>query len=173
MLENGARSCFNKFDCRLFISKFSQFTFCLSISLSVISKRLTQLFCKCCIHSVSVVLNVRFVTNGMYVKNNTHRYVSQTSRNRMSMTWDLYCCLLPQCEALHTCPLGFPITTKWCCDQDVKWCHVQLSQKNVRQMRSTAKRNERCCNLSADVALKMQFTTNAVCAKSNAQIYVT
>jgi len=56
----------------------------------------------------------------MYVKNNTHIYVSQTSRNWMSTTWDLFCCLLPQCEALHTCRLGFPITTKWCFDQDVK-----------------------------------------------------
>jgi len=35
-------------------------------------------------------------------------------------THDLYCCLLPPCEALHTCHSGFPITSKWCCDQDVK-----------------------------------------------------
>jgi len=91
----------------------------LSLSLSVISKSLAQLCCKCCNHSVSVVLNVRFVTNGMYVKNNTHIYESQTSRNRMSTAWDLYCCLLPQCEALHACRLGFPITAKWCLDQDV------------------------------------------------------
>ena len=38
----------------------------------------------------------------------------------MSTTWDLYCCFLPQCEALRTCRLVFPITTKWCFDQDVK-----------------------------------------------------
>ena len=82
-LENGVQCCFNKFDCRLFMSKFSQFAFYLSFSLSVISKNLAQLCCKCCNHSVSVVLNVRFATNGMYVKNNTHIYVSQTSRNRM------------------------------------------------------------------------------------------
>ena len=31
-----------------------------------------------------------------------------------------YCCLLPQCEALRICRSGFPIATKWCCDQDVK-----------------------------------------------------
>ena len=37
-IENGAQSCFNKFDCTLFISKFSQFAFYLSLSLSVISK---------------------------------------------------------------------------------------------------------------------------------------
>ena len=33
---------------------------------------------------------------------------------------DPYCCLLPQCEALRTCRLGFPIATQWCCDQDVE-----------------------------------------------------
>ena len=26
---------------------------------------------------------------------------------------DLYCCLLPQCEASHTCRSGFPIATIW------------------------------------------------------------
>ena len=30
---------------------------------------------------------------------------------------ELYCCLMPQCEALRICRL---ITTKRCCDQDVK-----------------------------------------------------
>jgi len=33
---------------------------------------------------------------------------------------DLCCCLLPQCEALRTCRSGFPIATKWYCDQDVE-----------------------------------------------------
>jgi len=88
-LETGSQCCFNKFDSRLFISRLSQFAFCLSLSLSVISKSLAQFCWKCCNHSVSVVLNVRFATNGMYVKNNTHIYVSQTSRIRMSTTWDL------------------------------------------------------------------------------------
>ena len=119
-LETGAQCCFKKFDCSFFISKFSQFAFYLSLSLSFISKSLAQLCCKCCNHSVSVVLNVWFATNGMYVTNNTHICVPQTSRNRMRTTWDLYCCLLPQCEALHTCRLGFLITTKWFFDQDVK-----------------------------------------------------
>ena len=80
-LETGAQCCLNMFDCRIFISAFSQFGFYLSFSLSVISKSLAQLCCKCCNHSVSVVLNVRFATNGMYVKNNTHICVLQTSRN--------------------------------------------------------------------------------------------
>jgi len=55
-LENGAQCCCNKFDCRLFISKFSQFAFYLSHSLSVILKSLAQPCFKCCKLSVSVVL---------------------------------------------------------------------------------------------------------------------
>jgi len=43
-LETGAQCCFKKFDCRLFISKFSLFAFYLSLSLSVISKSLAQGF---------------------------------------------------------------------------------------------------------------------------------
>jgi len=38
----------------------------------------------------------------------------------MSTTWDLYFCVLPQRKALHTCRLGFPITTKWFFNQDMK-----------------------------------------------------
>ena len=48
-----------------------------------------------------------------------HIYVARTSNNRMIAAHDLYCYLLPQCEALRTCHLGFPIATKWCYDQDV------------------------------------------------------
>jgi len=39
-------------------------------------------------------------------------YVAQTSNNRVSMACELYCCLLPQCEALRTCRSGFPIATQ-------------------------------------------------------------
>jgi len=35
-------------------------------------------------------------------------------------THDLYCCLLLRRESLRTCRSGFPIATKWCCDQDVE-----------------------------------------------------
>jgi len=86
-LENVAQCCFNKFDCRLFKSKFSQFLFHFCLSLSVISESLVQPCCKCCSLSFSIVVNVRFTTKGMCVKNNTH--VSRTSRNKMSTTWDL------------------------------------------------------------------------------------
>ena len=40
-----------------------------------------------------------------------HRYVARTSNNKVIMACDLYCCLLPQCEALRTCRSGFPIAT--------------------------------------------------------------
>jgi len=46
--------------------------------------------------------------------------VARTSYNRVIAVCDLYCCLLPQCEALRTCRVGFLIATKWCCDQDVE-----------------------------------------------------
>ena len=36
----------------------------------------------------------------------------QTSNNRVISSGDLYCCLLPQCEALRTCRSSFPITTQ-------------------------------------------------------------
>jgi len=47
-------------------------------------------------------------------------YLARTSNNRVIMACELYCCLLPQCEALRICRSRFPIATKWCCDQDVK-----------------------------------------------------
>jgi len=34
-------------------------------------------------------------------------YVARTSNNRVIMVCELYCCLLPQCEALRTCRSGF------------------------------------------------------------------
>ena len=63
---------------------------------------------------------MQFTTNGMCAKNNTHIYAARTNSNRVISSGILYCCLLPQCEALRTCRSGFPITTKRCCDQDVK-----------------------------------------------------
>jgi len=38
-----------------------------------------------------------------------HTYVARTSNNRVISSGDLYCCLLPQCEALRTCRSNFPI----------------------------------------------------------------
>ena len=43
-----------------------------------------------------------------------HRiYVARTSNNRVISSGDLYCCLLPQFEALRTCRSAFPIATPW------------------------------------------------------------
>ena len=45
-------------------------------------------------------------------------YVAQTSNNRVIMACELYCCLLPQCEALRICHSGFSDrnTTVHICD---------------------------------------------------------
>jgi len=48
--------------------------------------------------------------NGMYTKN-IYINVARTSNNRVILSGDLYCCLLPQCEALRICRSGFPIAT--------------------------------------------------------------
>jgi len=40
-----------------------------------------------------------------------HTYVAQTSNNRVIMACELYCCLLPQCEALRICRSRFSIAT--------------------------------------------------------------
>jgi len=34
-------------------------------------------------------------------------YVARTSNNRVIAAHELYCCLLPQCEALRSCRSGF------------------------------------------------------------------
>ena len=74
----------------------------------------------CCNLSGGVALIVWFTTNGMCGKNNTIVCVARASNRKRDCEHDLYCCLLPRCEAMHTCRSGFPIATKWCCDQDVK-----------------------------------------------------
>ena len=61
--------------------------------------------------------------------------VVRTSNNRVISSGDLYCCLLPRCEALRTCRSGFPIATKWCCHQDVEVVLISaFPQKNVRSV---------------------------------------
>jgi len=86
----------------------------------------------CCNLSGGVALIVCFTTNGMCAKNNnTYMWCEQaiiecvealpiltcerlnitTSIRREIATHDLYCCLLPWCEALRTCRSGFPIAT--------------------------------------------------------------
>jgi len=63
----------------------------------------------CCNLSGGVALIVWFTTNGMCVKNNTIIYGARASNSKRDCEHDLYCCLLPRCEALRTCRSGFPI----------------------------------------------------------------
>jgi len=48
-------------------------------------------------------------------------HVARTDNNRVIAVCDLYCCLLPQCEALRTCLSGFPIATVF-----LKTCATRL-----------------------------------------------
>jgi len=65
----------------------------------------------CCNLSGGVALIVWFTTNGMCVKNNCIIYVARARNSKRDCEHDLYCCLLPRCEALCTCRSGFPIAT--------------------------------------------------------------
>jgi len=64
-----------------------------------------------CNLSGGVALIVWFTTNGMCAKNKNMYAWSKQGIIREIATHDLYCCLLPRCEALPTCRSGFPITT--------------------------------------------------------------
>jgi len=130
----------------------------------------------CCNLSIGIVLNVWFTMNGMCAKNNTHIYVARTrSSNRVILSGDLYCCFLPQCEALRTCHSGFLIATKWCCHL---WqgcegrAKCSLHKKNVQSVRLVVKRRGCCCNLSVSIVLNVWFTTNGMCTKNNTHIYM-
>jgi len=62
---------------------------------------------------VGTSLHVYYTKNEMCAKNNIYLYVVQTSNNRVSMACDFYCCLLPQCGALHSWHLGLQFATQW------------------------------------------------------------
>jgi len=117
-LENAATCCFSKIDYRLFMS-FFQFALNLCRTLSVIATSLTQPCCKCCTLSLSVVLKVWFTINEMWMKNNT--YCMYIWHKRAEREW-ARCLSSVACfhSALRTCRSNFPVTTKWCRDQDVK-----------------------------------------------------
>jgi len=68
----------------------------------------------CCNLSSGVALIVWFTTNGMCVKNSTIICVARASNSKRDCEHDLYCCLLPRCEALRACRSGFPIATVLC-----------------------------------------------------------
>jgi len=111
----------------IYISKFIEIAFYLSLSLSVISKSLAQPWCKCCSFSFSIVLNVQFATNGMCMMNNTH--VARTSRNIMITTWDLHCCLVQQWEFSALAARPFQSQESGALTRMWRWCQVQPSQK--------------------------------------------
>ena len=115
---------------------------------------------------------MRFPTNRICAKNNNHIYVVRKSNNRVILSGNLYCCLLPQCDALHTYRSSFPIATKWCCDQDVKVVPGSVFiKKNVRSVQFVVKMRGCCCNLSFGVVLNVWFTTNGMCTKNNTHTY--
>ena len=65
----------------------------------------------CCNLSGGFALIVWFTTNGMCAKNkNIYAWREQAIVKEIA-AHDLYCCLLPRCEALRTCRSGFPIAT--------------------------------------------------------------
>jgi len=65
----------------------------------------------CCNLSGGVALIVWFTTNGKCVKNNIIVCLARASNSKRDSEHDLYCCLLPRCEALRACRSGFPIAT--------------------------------------------------------------
>ena len=66
----------------------------------------------CCNHFTTGVVLKCVVHHQRNVHDEQHHiYVAQTSSNRVISSSELYCCLLPQCEALRTCRSGFPIAT--------------------------------------------------------------
>jgi len=85
---------------------------------------------------------------------------------------DLYCCLLPWCEALRTMLLGISDRNKM-----VLWpgcggrAEFSLHTENVRSVWFVVRRGW-CCNLCSGVALIVWFTTNGMCMKNNTITYV-
>jgi len=53
-------------------------------------------------------LRWHWMSCAIHYKRDVHEtliYMAQTSNNGVNTTCDFYCCLLPQCKALHTCCL--------------------------------------------------------------------
>ena len=67
----------------------------------------------CCNLSGGVALIVWLSPRTGCARRIKYMYVARTSNNRVISSGDLYCCLLPRCEALRICRSGFPIATSW------------------------------------------------------------
>jgi len=65
----------------------------------------------CYNHSAGVALKCAVHHERDVGEEQYHIYVAWTSNNRVIAACELYCYLLPQCEALHSCNSGFPIAT--------------------------------------------------------------
>jgi len=65
----------------------------------------------CCNHSAGIGLECAVQHKGNVHEEKHYIFVARTSNNRVISSGDLYCCLLPQCDALCTCHSGFPIAT--------------------------------------------------------------
>ena len=76
-----------------------------------------------------VARNAQFSTNVMCSRSNTHIQVARTRNNRVIAARDLYCCLLPQCEALRICCSRFAIASNGAVTRVGESCQVQTSQK--------------------------------------------
>ena len=61
-----------------------------------------------------------------------HYNMAWTSNNGVISSGVLYCCLLPQCEALRTCRSGFPIATVCICICSQLW-HLWLYYRLVNR----------------------------------------
>jgi len=71
-------------------------------------------------------------------------------------TWHLYCCVVPQCEALRTCCLPFQSQQSGALTRMWRWCQVQPSHKE-RAIGTVHCKNEMLLHSSVAVALKCCF----------------
>ena len=87
----------------------------------------------CCNLSSGIALVVWYTTNGMYVKEQHHTYKwREQAITEWSWQCELYCCLLPQCEALRICRSRFPIATLWNrTTKLVSWCNQLILVANI------------------------------------------
>ena len=117
-LENGTQCCFNKFDCRLFISRFSQFAFYFFLSHSVISKSLAQPFCKCAASQLALCWKCDSPrTRCAWWTTLVWREQTEIKLARRGIF------IVAWCHSVKVCALAalpFQSQTKWCFDQHVK-----------------------------------------------------
>jgi len=89
-------------------------------------------------------------------------YVAQTSNNRVISSGDLYCCLLPQSEALRTCRSGFPIATlayvELLCVMDIMFLIALLLLHFMCWLFHVFHEDWYCCDRKSRAACAQSFT---------------